>query len=69
MEAKLSQQQARERLKQEIEQKTKYVRDSVNEERLALERRLREQKEREEQKVVMKHRLVKEQEELAKQRK
>lgn len=45
------------------------MRDSVNEERVALEKQLREQREREEQKVAMKHRLIKEQEELAKQRK
>lgn len=44
----------------EIEWKTKMVRDAVNDERLELERKLKEQKDREDQKILMRHRLVKE---------
>ena len=47
-------------MRQEIEWKTKMVRDAVNEERLELERKLKEQKDREDQKILMRHRLVKE---------
>jgi hypothetical protein len=47
-------------LRQEIEWKTKMVRDAVNDERLELERKLKEQKDREDQKILMRHRLVKE---------
>ena len=47
-------------MRQEIEWKTKMVRDAVNDERLELERKLKEQKDREDQKILMMHRLVKE---------
>jgi hypothetical protein len=47
-------------LREEIEWKTKMVRDAVNDERLELERKLKEQKDREDQKILMRHRLVKE---------
>lgn len=47
-------------MRQEIEWKTKMVRDAVNDERLELERKLKEQKDREDQKILMRHRLVKE---------
>ena len=53
----------------EIEQKAKAVRDSVLEEKAELDKKLKEVKEESALKAYTKHRMVKEQEDIAKEKK